>query len=241
MKPTSAFLCTRLFLSSGPLLFRAFVAMPAASLFADGPPVDRQTREVSVPHTVVELSASQIEEYDTLDSVTFPSEQWAALRKNAPSCPKRLSSADIVPWNYRDCSCALIGRTYGIALSRTQLAVVHGDWDVDGLVGRILAEFWVEFYIDPNGELHLQGARVPFDLILKAIPKLAAQVEKSPHLRQRMREEGREKPFVAVRTPLDSNRDDPALRERIDAIYRVAEAAGWETMNGIAGVHGRAD
>ena len=88
-----------------------------------------------MPHTVVDLSASQVEEYDTVDSVTFGPEQWAALRKNAPSCPKRLNSADIVPWDYRDCSCALIGRTYGIALSRTRLAVVHGDWEVDGLGG----------------------------------------------------------------------------------------------------------
>lgn len=194
-----------------------------------------------MPHTIVELSASQIEEYDTLDSVTFRPEQWAALRKNAPSCPKRLNSADIVPWDYRDCSCSLIGRTYGIALSRTRLAVVHGDWEVEGLVARMLEEFWVEFYIDPNGQLHLEGARVPFELVLKAFPKLAERVKNSTHLRQRMREEGREKPFVAVRTPLDRNRNDPALKERIDAIYRVAEAAGWETMNGIAGVHGRAD
>ena len=64
------------------------LAMAHSSL-ADGLPKDEQDR-LAVPHTLVTLSPSQVEEMEALDSVTLTREQWAGLRKVSPNTPKRI-------------------------------------------------------------------------------------------------------------------------------------------------------
>ena len=211
------------------LLVLSMLNLATATAFADGPPVDRETREVSVPHTLIDLNPSQIEEFETLETVTFLPEQWAALRQNASSCPKRLVS--IIPWNLEDCTCGLIGTTYGIALSPTRVALVHGQWSKEALAWQMVECDFAEFWIDHLGQFYHEGALVPYRLLLEAVPEAAKLLEKRPDLRAKLREAEREKPFLAVRLPVDRDRADPALKHRIDELYRVAEASGWETMN----------
>ena len=72
---------------------------------ADGIPVDRKTGKVQVPHTVISLTAEQIEETQTLGTFTLTPGQWPDIRKKSPQCPKRLSNVVPVTWN--DCTCGM--------------------------------------------------------------------------------------------------------------------------------------
>ena len=48
----------------------------ATLVLADGIPLDRKTGEVTVPHTIVTLTAEQVEETQTLGTFTLTPEQW---------------------------------------------------------------------------------------------------------------------------------------------------------------------
>lgn len=203
------------------------LALFPGTAFADGPPVDRETREVYVPHTLVDLDASQAEELETMNTVTFSPEQWASLRKESASCPKRLEV--IIPWNLEDCTCGMSLETYGIALSPARLAVIHSSWSREHLAWVMSEGKLAELHIDREGALYLKGAPLPYALLLEAIAETTRQRD-SESLRSRI-DGAREKPFFAIRIPLGLDHEAPALKERIDEVYRAAEAAGWETMN----------
>lgn len=140
----------------------------ATLVFGDGIPVDYETGKVTVPHTVVTLTAEQVEETQTLGTFTLTPEQWHEIRAKSPQCPKRFNN--IVPVTWNDCTCGLEDG-YVIALSRDRVAVLH-----EGTSGASVYMVSYELFKNTNitlrvnerGEFHLGGKLIPFPTLLKA-------------------------------------------------------------------------
>jgi len=206
------------------LLCLISIFSPGETVVADGPPMNRETREVLVPHTLIDLTSSQVEELETMETITFPPEQWVELRKVAPSCPKRL--IEIIPWNLEDCTCTLSNYTYGIVISPTEVAVVHGKWSAYWLACELsdVEEFGIrELRIDRSGRLYLEGSRISKALLLASFQEMNLA-------KLKQKNEG-DPPFLAIRLPFGMTREDAAVQATIDDVYEAAESVGWETMN----------
>lgn len=202
----------------------ALAAFPVL-LMADGIPVDPETGKITVPHTFVNLNADQVEEVDSLGTLTFTGEQWIAVRKVAPTCPKRLGN--VLPVTFNDCTCHVSG-VYGIAVARNLVAVLHDSWDESVLAWKIwqagLQRNSLELRVDHRGQFYYRGALVPFQLLLKAI---SSEPEQSRE--ERSKTADARKPFVMVSIPFGMDRGAATLKLRIDRLYKTAGAGGWET------------
>lgn len=190
-------------------------------ILADGLPIDRETKEVHVPHTLIDLSPSQVEELETMNSVTFPPEQWAELRKISPSCPKQLEQ--IVLWTNRDCTCVLSNYTYGIVLESNRIALVHGKWSSYWLVQDIIGVFEEkpsELSMDREGNLYHGGSLISKELLLTGLAELPVNTKKRE-----------EPPFFCIRISVGMKRAEEPAKSTIDEIYEAARAAGWETAS----------
>ena len=141
----------------------------ATLVLADGIPVNRETGKIDVAHTVVPLTAEQIEETQTLGTFTLTPEQWRDIRAKSPQCPKRFNN--ILPVTWSDCTCGF-EEGYVIALSRDRIAVLH---DEASGVSVELVRYWLFNYgnitlrMNEHGEFHLGGQLIPFPTLLKAL------------------------------------------------------------------------
>jgi hypothetical protein len=183
-----------------------------------GIPVDRTTKEVTVPHETLTLSESQIEEIESLGTLTLSSEQWQQLRAISPNCPMRIE--EILPVTYRDCGCAQIGVFYGIQLSPNRVAVTHseiaGGSDGSNVRGAIESGKDLILRMDTRGQFYYGGALIHFEDLVKLI----ADSEKTDSPR-----------MLGVVRPVGVKRDSPVAKERLDALYNAAAAKGWEEWN----------
>jgi hypothetical protein len=140
----------------------------ATLALSDGIPVDRKTGKVRCAHTVVSLTAEQVEETQALGTFTLTSEQWRALRAKRPSCPKRFNT--VLPVTFNDCCCGVEGE-YVIALSRDRIAVLmveDSDEALRSVRWAIFRSQAVTLRANERGKFYAGGMLVPFPLLLKA-------------------------------------------------------------------------
>lgn len=190
-------------------------------LQAEGPPVNRKTGEVTVPHTIITLNDSQQEELDTLGSVTFTPDQWASLRKVSNTCPKRIGT--VIPVDYNDCTCGL-DEEYAIAVAPDRLAVLHNEWRDSSLVWFFSSRDMITLRVDRRGQFYYEGALVPYRSLLESVRVTAEQRKESD-------KETNKVPYLYAEIPIGLTRESVTLKERIDELYELAEAGGWETPN----------
>jgi hypothetical protein len=145
-----------------------FLSVTRSLVLADGIPVDHETGKISVKHSVVSLTADQIEETQTLGTFTLTPDQWREIRAKSPQCPKRFNTILPVTWN--DCTCC-VDDEYVIALSRDRIAVLHCD-EPDVSLRAVRYELFKDrrvttLRMNERGEFHLGGMLIPFPTLLK--------------------------------------------------------------------------
>ena len=199
--------------------------------FADGIPVDRKTGEVSAPHTVVSLTAEQIDETQTLGTLTLTPEQWRVVRTKSPQSPKRFNSIIPVPGSNRIDG---VDGEYVIELSRDRMAVLH-DGDSGVSVESVRAELFKDsitsLRVNERGEYHLGGILVPFPTLLKALaaPPDVAQRDEEGKLIVTATIDGREMTgprWLGVKLPAGAKPTDPVYQSRLRQIAAAADQIG---------------
>lgn len=189
-------------------------------VLADGIPVNRETRRVSVPHTVIKLSTSQSEEIETLGTLTLSPDQWRHLRTIGRSCPKRIQN--ILPVTWADCTCDL--SPYGIQLSRGEVAITHSqisdvvpaDLEVEIEQG---SGIWLR--VDSRGQFYHNGVLVPFPHLVRLIAASAGKIPQGSASQER---------YMGIELPVNLRRDSDVLKTRLDTLNQTAKSAGWKTQ-----------
>ena len=194
-------------------LILALLTLPAACL-ADGLPKD-ENGNLTVPHTLVTPNASQVEEIETLNSITLTKEQWAELRKVSPNTPKRLEG--IVPITWNDCLCAT--PCGAVRMKDGKIAVWHETQDAKALSYRINPSRQLTLMIDRRGQFHLNGVLVHYKVLIEAI---RASEAVKPGERD-------EYPagIAELKVPPGMRADDPVFIDRLTSIYTELAAKGW--------------
>jgi hypothetical protein len=195
----------------------SLVVLCAAAALGDGIPVDRGTRKVTVPHTVLSLTASQAEEVEILNTLTLTDEQWKQLRAVGPLCPKRFTT--ILPVDYDDCTCGV--SCYVIQLSRTEVAVPH--YEINGEAPGQLYEDLMHgsrlgLRVDGRGQFYFEGVLIAFPRLIETLKKSNGKISNGNEVVQR--------PFY-VQMPLGVHRNSAVTKSRLDTLYATAKAAGW--------------
>jgi serine/threonine protein kinase len=142
---------------------------PGPTQIADGIPLDRKTGQVTVPHTVVSLTAEQVEETQTLGTLTLTAGQWRDIRSKSPRCPKRFSH--ILSSALPDDALVIRG-DYVIELSRDRMAVPHdaaASVTVNSVRAGLFENSVALLHMNGRGEFHLGGKLVPFPTLLEAL------------------------------------------------------------------------
>ena len=199
--------------------------------FADGIPVDRKTGKILAAHTIVSLTAEQVEETQTIGTCTLTPDQWREIRAKSPQCPKRFNN--ILPVTWRDGTCGVEGE-YVIELSRDRVAVLRrGDSGVsvesvrDGLFKDTIASLRV----NDRGEFHLGAKLIPFPTLLKALaaPPDDAQRDEEGKLVVTANDDGREVAgprWLCVKLPAGAEPSDPVFQSRLKKIAAAADQIG---------------
>lgn len=195
-------------------LLAASLITSASLVLADGIPVNRETGKVEVPHTVVPLTAEQVEETQTLGTLTLTPGQWREIRKKSPQCPKRISNVVPVTWN--DCTCGL-EEGYVIALSRDRVAVLHDERSVVS-VKRLCYELFeysnITLRMNERGEFYLGGRLIPFTMLLEAFV--------TPPDDARRKQER----YLNVELPVGSKQTDAVFESRLRKVAAAANIMG---------------
>lgn len=182
---------------------------------ADGLPKD-ENDNLTVPHTLLTLSPSQVEEMEALNSVTLTKEQWAGLRKVSPGTPKRLEGILPITWN--DCLCCA-GPVAAVRMKDGKLAVWHESQDAKSLAYKFLQSGKLTLMVDRRGQFHLDGALVRYQVLLEAIR--ASTPVKLP--KKGDYESGR----AEVKVPPGMNLQDAVFEDRIRTVYAELATKGW--------------
>lgn len=190
---------------------------------ADGIPVDRKTGKVEAPHTIVTLTAEQIEETQALGTFTLTAEQWRNIRQKSPQCPKRFNN--VLPVTFNDCLCGIDGE-YVIALSRERIAVLHyGDAgvSVESVRYKLFSNGTTSLRMNDRGEFYVDGKLVPFPTLLKAFatPPDAAKGSKDGSGSTNTR-------WLVVELPVGSKPTDAVFESRLKEIAAAAEHIGLQ-------------
>lgn len=193
----------------------------AGIVLADGGiPVDRETHTVTVPHTLLTLTDSQREEIDVVGTLTLTPDQWKELRTIGPDCPKRIDR--ILLETYDDCGCDLIGVFYAIQLSTGSVAVTHGQlgsgWGYQKLRLALAESQKLQLRVDARGQFYYDGVLIPFPALLQMVTASNKPPEAGGII---LRD------FGVVR-PSGVSRKDAAVADRLETLFKTAEAAGWE-------------
>lgn len=207
-----------------------------ALVFADGIPLDRKTGEVTIPHTIVTLTAEQVEETQTLGTFTLTPEQWHEIRAKSPQCPKRFNN--IVPVTWNDCTCGL-EEGYVVALSRDRIAVMHDEASGVSIetvrYGLFKDRRTTTLRINERGEFHLDGMLVPFQTLLKAfeVPPEGARRDDKGKLQVTVSEDGSVytcSPGLDVELPVGAKPTDAVFESRLKQVAAVAGHLGFRVL-----------
>jgi hypothetical protein len=191
----------------------ALLALPMAAL-ADGLPKD-ENDNLTVPHTFVAMTPSQVEEMEVLDSVTLTKEQWAEIRKVSPNTPKRLQGILPITWN--DCLCCV--RCEAVRMKDGKLAIFHEEQNAQALKYRINPARKLRLMVDRRGQFHLDGILVHYKVLIAAI---RASDPVKPGARN-LDDSG----LAEIDTPAGMDHDDPVFFERLTSIHTELAAKGW--------------
>ena len=182
--------------------------------FADGLPLNDKG-DIDVPHTVISLTASQVEELQVLNSVTLTTDQWETLRKVSHATPKRLHG--ILPISYNDCTC---GISYeAIRLNDGRLAVMHEEFSKDQLVRRLNAEKSVVLRVDDRGQMYFHGILIRFPALVEAL----ASIRECYNTDQTAPMDG----IATVEVPPGMKPTDAVFTERLKKVYQLLAKKGW--------------
>ena len=216
-------------------LITSLLASASLSL-ADGIPVDRKTGKVDVAHTVVPLTAEQIEETRTLGTFTLTPGQWREIRAKSPQCPKRFNTILPVTWN--DCTCG-VDDEYVIALSRDRIAVMHCD-EPDVSLRAVRYELFKEIRVtklrmNERGEFHLGGTLVPFPTLMEAFdsPSEGLKRDEDGKLIVTVSEHGSVytcTPGLDVELPMGSKPTDAVFASRLKQVAVAANRIGFRVL-----------
>ena len=196
-----------------------------------GIPVDRKTGEITAPHTVVSLTAEQIDETQALGTLTLTPEQWRDVRAKSPQSPKRFNTIVPVPWpaGIRD-----VEGEFVIELSRDRMAVPHDEGSpatVESVREALFKDSIISLRVNERGMYHLGGKLIPFPTLLKA---LAAPPDDAPRddegkLIVTATIDGREitaPRWLGVKMPAGAKPTDPVFESRLKQIAAAADQMG---------------
>ena len=196
-----------------------------------GIPVDRKTGEITAPHTVVSLTAEQIDETQALGTLTLTPEQWRDVRAKSPQSPKRFNTIVPVPWpaGIRD-----VEGEFVIELSRDRMAVPHDEGSpatVESVREALFKDSIISLRVNERGMYHLGGKLIPFPTLLKA---LAAPPDDAPRddegkLIVTATVDGREMTaprWLGVKMPAGAKPTDPVFESRLKQIAAAADQMG---------------
>lgn len=213
--------------------FIASLFATASLAWSEGIPVDRETGNVSVPHTVISLTEDQIEETQTLGTITLTPEQWREIRAKSPQVPKRINM--VLPVTFNDCSCG-IDEEYAIALSRNRIAVLH-DGDAGASAESVRYELFGDRRIttlrmNERGEFHLGGKLVPFPTLLRAFaaPPEGAKRDEQGKLLVTVTESGSVSTcsrHLNVELPMGAKPTDAVFQSRLKQVAAAADQIGF--------------
>jgi hypothetical protein len=216
---------------------RSFISVLVVSLLpahADGIPVDHETGKITCDHTVISLTADQIEETQLLGTFTLTPEQWKSLRQKAPSTPKRFET--ILPVTYDDCCCGLEG-PYVIALSKDRVAILHGGRDqvtAEEIRYRLYGEeSMVVLRLNERGEFYLDGTLVPYRVLLSALAASPPHAKRNQNgsLVVTVSENGESYQcgrIIVLKLPFGAKRTDAVYATRWKEVENTAKQTGFE-------------
>lgn len=214
----------------------AFMFATGALAHARGLPVNLKTGTVTVPHTVISLSAEQVEETQILHTLTLTSEQWREIRAKSPGCPRRFDT--ILPVTYTDCDCCWPEK-YVIVLSRDRVAVLHdeeSEWSVSSIHAALFKDdVTTNLRMNERGEFYIDGRLLPFQTLLKALAVTPEGVkrDKDGHLLIDVVDGAREGEVFSVwrslyvELPIGMKPSDAAIASRLQEVVNAAKKMGF--------------
>ena len=196
-----------------------------------GIPVDRKTGELTVPHTVVSLTAEQIDETQALGTLTLTPDQWRLVRTKSPESPKRFTTIIPLPWPDDIQS---VKGNYVIELSRDRMAIPNGGDvppTVESVRVRLFKDAITSLRVNERGMYHLDGKLVPFPTLLQALatPPDDARRDEDGKLVITHTTEGRETTvprWLGVKLPAGAKADDAVFQYRLQQIAAAADRIG---------------
>jgi hypothetical protein len=209
--------------------------------FAEGIPVDHETGKIECSHTVITLSAEQIEETEVLGTFTLTPEQWKGLRAKSPQTPKRFEN--IIPITYRDCSCGMEG-PYVIAVARDRMAVLHDDGEQVSAAAVRYQLFpydgVVTLRMNERGEFHLGGSLVPYQVLLEALAAALPDAKRDEMgnliiTSRECEETYTHKRGIHVELPMGAKSTDAVYASRWKAVTTAAKKIGFSVYSAGAG------
>ncbi|MGJ8725467.1 MAG: hypothetical protein ACSHYB_12990 [Roseibacillus sp.] len=196
------------------------LALFPIALFAEGIPKD-EDGNLAFPHLTISLNESQIEEIETLDSVTLTTTQWKEIRKTSPNTPKRLEG--ILPINHNDCTC---GYSYSaILLDKKKLALFIEEQDVESIELLLENGKNLTLRVDQRGQFYLDGVLTRFTNLLAALESS----EQAP-TRTKQDTEWVAIGTAAIETPPLMSPTSPIYAARVLEVGNLLESKGWSVQ-----------
>ena len=204
---------------------------PALASFSARVPVDAVTAEILVPHSIVSLTPDQIDEMQTLGTLTLTDEQWRSVRTKYPASPKRfphllsLAAPDRHHGEEAD---------YAIELSRDLAAVLHrteASTSPDEIRSQLFRHAIVSLRANGRGEFYLDGKLVPFPTLLKALESAPDSAERDGDGKLVISSgaKGKSSPvprWLGVKLPAQARPSDPVYQYRLQQLAAAADAIG---------------
>jgi hypothetical protein len=194
-------------------------------------PVDLASKRILAPHTTLEITDSQREEVEVIGTLTLTTDQWQQLRAISQTCPKRIEM--VLPLNYHSCGDDLIGVSYAIQLSESQVAVTHevlrsgsAKMTLERALG---SEKIVVLRMDRRGQFYYDGVLIPFEQLLRLVTTRGADGgEAEDHREIRPQTQTR---HLGVVRPMGVGRESAVAKTRLDQIFGAAATAGWSEVD----------
>lgn len=204
----------------------------ASLAFAEGIPVDHETGKITIPHTIISLTAEQIEETQTLGTFTLAAEQWREIRAKSPQYPKRFNH--VIPVTSRDCNCGIEG-PYVIQISRDKIAVLdenEGALSVESIRYELFEDVYMSLRMNERGEFFSDGKLVPFQTLLNAFATPPDNAKRNNHGKlvvARISDDGEEyflTRSLYVELPVGAKPTDAVYHSRLKQLAANADMIG---------------
>ncbi len=193
--------------------------------------IDPQTGEIKVTHTLLSLTPAQVDETQTLGTLTLSDEQWREVRAKSPQCPKRLDR--IVPASLAVQVAPGDGATV-IELSRDSMAVLHAGEDsptVDAIREMLFRDAITSLRVNERGMFHLDGMVIPFPTLVNALaagPGDAKRDDEGKLIIHTMHNgvDTSASRWMAVKLPPGADPADPVYQSRLSELASTADQIG---------------